>query len=111
MGLAILGTVPHVRLARRDALLLPEDEPAFLEAMRGIRMNLEYAYGSAGPVVFALPSPGPGDGKSLIASNLAAMFAEGSPPTFLLAGAIRPGLPPPPSPTPRPPPPPHHSRA
>ncbi|HEX9393015.1 MAG TPA: polysaccharide biosynthesis tyrosine autokinase [Gemmatimonadales bacterium] len=92
MGLAILGTVPHVRLARRDALLLPEDEPAFLEAMRGIRMNLEYAYGSAGPVVFALTSPGPGDGKSLIASNLAAMFAEGSHRTLLIDGDIRRGV-------------------
>ncbi len=91
MGLAILGTVPHVRLARRDAQLLPDDEPAFLEALRGIRMNLEYAYGSAGPVVFALTSPGPGDGKSLIASNLACMFAEGSHRTLLIDGDIRRG--------------------
>jgi capsular exopolysaccharide synthesis family protein len=91
MGLAILGTVPHVRLARRDAQLLPDDEPAFLEALRGIRMNLEYAYGSAGPVVFAITSPGPGDGKSLITSNLAAMFAEGSHRTLLIDGDIRRG--------------------
>ena len=91
MGLAILGTVPHLRLARRDALLLPEDEPAFLEALRGIRMNVEYAYGSAGPVVFALTSPGPGDGKSLVASNLACMFAEGSHRTLLIDGDIRRG--------------------
>lgn len=91
MGLVILGTVPHVRLARRDALLLPDDEPAFLEALRGIRMNLEYAYGSAGPVVLAITSPGPGDGKSLIASNLAGMFAEGRHRTLLIDGDIRRG--------------------
>jgi len=29
----------------------------------GIRMNLEYAYGSAGPVYLPLTSPGPGDGS------------------------------------------------
>jgi capsular exopolysaccharide synthesis family protein len=91
MGLAILGTVPHVKLSRRDTTLLPDDQPAFLEAVRGIRMNLEYAYGSAGPVVFALTSPGAGDGKSLVASNLAAMFAEGRHRTLLIDGDIRRG--------------------
>ncbi len=92
MGLAILGTVPHVNLRGRDAALLPDDEPAFLEALRGIRMNLEYAYGAAGPVVFALTSPGAGDGKSLIASNLACMFAGGRRRTLLIDADIRRGV-------------------
>ncbi|HET7789698.1 MAG TPA: polysaccharide biosynthesis tyrosine autokinase [Gemmatimonadales bacterium] len=91
MGLTILGSVPHLKLARRDSLLLPDEAPAFLEALRGIRMNIEYALGESGPMTFALTSPGSGDGKSLISANLACTFAEGSHRTLLIDGDIRRG--------------------
>jgi succinoglycan biosynthesis transport protein ExoP len=84
LGLAILGAVPHLR---RD------QEPAeVVEALRGVCLNLVHAYGAAGPLLVTVTSPGPGDGKSFLAANLALTFADGGHRTLLIDGDIRRGV-------------------
>jgi capsular exopolysaccharide synthesis family protein len=89
MGLAILGTIPHVKSPNGDSTA--EAQPALREAIRGLRMNVAYAYGAAGPVTITLTSPGSRDGKSFISLNLARAFAEGGARTLLIDGDARRG--------------------
>lgn len=92
MGLSILGTIPHLPLghAGSDA---PDLEVAAeaMEAFRGLRLNLSYAYGAAGPLVTAVTSPGPGEGKSFVSMNLALSFARVGYRTLLIDGDVRRG--------------------
>ena len=84
LGLPILGAVPHVRA---------KDEPEeVVEALRGVCLNLVHAYGAAGPLLVTITSPGPGDGKSFLAANVALTFADGGHRTLLMDGDIRRGV-------------------
>jgi polysaccharide biosynthesis transport protein len=85
LGLPVLGIVPHAN-AKVNA-----DPGPILEAMRGIRFSLLYAHGAAGPVLFTITSPGSGEGKSFVASNLALAFAHGGYRTLLIDGDLRRG--------------------
>jgi polysaccharide biosynthesis transport protein len=89
MGLSVLGAVPELTERRR----LPHQDTTAeaLEAFRGIRMNVMYAYGAAGPVVLAVSSPGAGDGKSFVSSNLALSFADLGKRVLLVDGDVRRG--------------------
>jgi capsular exopolysaccharide synthesis family protein len=62
-----------------------------VEALRGIRLNLVHAYGTAGPMVVTVTSPGRGDGKSFVSSNLALAFADAGHRTLLIDGDTRRG--------------------
>jgi capsular exopolysaccharide synthesis family protein len=90
LGLSILGAIPAIRnvlASERD----PEEAAQVVEAFRTIRMNLAHSYGAAGPVLLTVSSPGAGDGKSLVSSNLALSFAEAGYRTLLIDGDIRRG--------------------
>src|SRR5206468_2496654 len=63
-----------------------------VEPLRGTCLNLVYAYGAAGPMLVTITSPGPGDGKSFLAANLALTFAEGGHRTLLVDADIRRGV-------------------
>ena len=90
MGLPILGAVPHVfrgnghRRPTEDT-----DDSRAVEALRGIRLNLQHAYGAAGPMIITVTSPGRGDGKSLVTANLAQTFAHVGYRTLLIDGDVR----------------------
>jgi capsular exopolysaccharide synthesis family protein len=88
MGLTILGAVPRVRGNGNGK---GNEAVQVVEALRGVRLNLAHAYGSAGPILVTVSSPGSGDGKSFIASNLALAFADAGHKTLLLDGDIRRG--------------------
>jgi capsular exopolysaccharide synthesis family protein len=90
LGLDILGTIPTIRRSRNGATRM-EDEAQLVEAFRGLRLNVRNAANGNGPVTLAISSPGPGDGKSLISSNLALAFAEAGYRTLLIDGDIRRG--------------------
>jgi capsular exopolysaccharide synthesis family protein len=95
MGLAILGALPHLKRRGNDGngSGRPREEIAeVVEALRGICLNLVYAYGAAGPMLVTISSPGPGDGKSFLAANLAHTFAEGGHRTLLVDADIRRGV-------------------
>ncbi|MGH7607165.1 MAG: polysaccharide biosynthesis tyrosine autokinase, partial [Gemmatimonadales bacterium] len=83
LGIGVLGVVP-----RCNGVQGPE---AAVEAFRAIRLNLLNAYGSAGPVTVAVTSPGPGDGKSFVSSNLAVAFAYAHHRTLLIDADLRRG--------------------
>ena len=90
LGLSILGAIPAIRkvaISDRD----PEEASQVVEAFRTIRMNLAHSYGAAGPVMLTVSSPAPGDGKSLVSSNLALSFAEAGYRTLLVDGDVRRG--------------------
>ncbi len=88
LGLTVLGVVPHVR--RRDGKG-PGSPEEVIEALRGVRLNVVHAYGSAGPLLLTVTSPGTGDGKSFVSSNLALAFADAGYRTLLVDGDIRRG--------------------
>ncbi len=85
MGLTVLGVLPHVTAGDAEA------EGQLIEGLRVVRLNLVHSYGTAGPVIFTVTSPGTRDGKSFIASNLALGFAEAGQRTVLVDGDIRRG--------------------
>lgn len=82
LGLPILGAVPHLRT---------KEPTEVVEALRGLRLNVAHEFG-AGPVVFTVTSPEPGDGKSFVSANLALAFADGGHRTLLIDGDIRRGV-------------------
>ena len=88
LGLPILGVVPFYRGGDAHSAIgsLP-----VVEAIRGVRLNVRHAYGAAGPIVLTVTSPGPGDGKSFVASNLALSFAHAGHRTLLIDGDSRRG--------------------
>jgi tyrosine-protein kinase Etk/Wzc len=90
LGLPILGTIPEIKRAKGRTA--NADEAAqVVEAFRSIRMSLAHSFDSSAPIALTISSPSPGDGKSLIASNLALSFAEAGYHTVLVDGDIRRG--------------------
>ena len=90
LGLTLLGAVPDLRKTIRDHMSDPEEAAQVVEAFRSIRLNIRHAFHS-GPITLAISSPGAGEGKSLISSNLALSFAEAGYRTVLVDGDTRRG--------------------
>ncbi len=88
LGLFVLGVVPVIKRSRRTSTL---GATQVIESFRTIRMNVRYAADPTRPMAFTITSPGPNDGKSLIAANLALSFAESGARTLLIDGDIRRG--------------------
>jgi succinoglycan biosynthesis transport protein ExoP len=89
LGLGVLGTVPKIAQPPRRSK--PEDAAEVIESFRGIRLRLQYAYATNQPLVCGVTSPEQGDGKSLVASNLALAFAEAGYRTLLIDADTRRG--------------------
>ena len=90
MRLDIVGFVPRIA-KRRGGTPDPDNASQVVEAFRSLRLNLRHQYDPRSPVLFTVSSPGPGDGKSLVSSNLAMSFAEGGYRTLLIDGDVRRG--------------------
>jgi capsular exopolysaccharide synthesis family protein len=89
LGLSVLGIVP--RCDRYGDKKGPGSADAAVEAFRGIRLNVLNAHRAPGPVVLAVTSPGSGDGKSFVSSNLALACAYGNHRTLLIDADLRRG--------------------
>jgi len=89
LGLRILGVLPHVK----NRAAGPDDEHVIqvIEAMRSVRLSLMHAYGAAGPMVLTISSPGMGDGKSFVSTNLALACAQAGQRILLIDGDARRG--------------------
>ncbi len=90
MGLTIMGAIPainHGPEGSRES----DDRAQVMEAFRTLRMNLAHAVPNGEPLAITISSPSPGDGKSLISSNLVLSFAEAGFNTILLDGDTRRG--------------------
>ena len=90
LGLTILGAVPTIK-RMRGGDPDPEEAAQVIEAFRTIRMSITNSYAGSGPIMFTISSPGAGDGKSLVSSNLALSFAEAGYRTVLVDGDTRRG--------------------
>jgi capsular exopolysaccharide synthesis family protein len=90
LGLDILGTVPRLRSAKRG-VSDPEEAAQVLESFRLIRLNVRQAAEDATSLALTVSSATAGDGKSLVASNLAVSFAEAGHRVLLVDGDIRRG--------------------
>lgn len=86
-GLSILGALPHLSPNGGKG----KGAAQAVEALRGIRLNVMHTYGSAGPILLTVSSPGMGDGKSFVSVNLALAFADAGFKTLLVDGDIRRG--------------------
>lgn len=89
LGLNILGAVPRIRKA--DEVEDPEASAQLIEAFRTIRLQLSHSFATHGPIVLTVSSPGEGDGKTTVSSNLALSFAESGLRTLLIDGDTRRG--------------------
>jgi capsular exopolysaccharide synthesis family protein len=83
LGVEVLGMIPRIKGKKTQG----EVEEAF----RDLRMRLMYAHGTAGPLRVVLTSPGPGEGKTLVAANLGLAFAKIGRRTLLIDGDTRRG--------------------
>ena len=90
LGLPIIGTVPSLPTPK-ERKADPEVSAQVIEAFRTIRLHVKEMFPPGGPVQFTLTSPGAGEGKSLVSSNLAMSFAESGQRTLLIDGDIRRG--------------------
>ena len=90
LGLPIIGTVPTLPTPKQRKAD-PEISAQVIEAFRTIRLHVKEMFPPEGPVQFTITSPGAGEGKSLVSSNLAMSFAESGRRTLLIDGDIRRG--------------------
>ena len=94
LRLPILGAVPNLKMLeagpRNGAPSSPHVRVA-IESFRGLRTRLTRGLGLRYPAVIAVTSPGEGDGKSIIAANLALAFADPHRTTVLIDGDMRRG--------------------
>lgn len=76
LGLVYLGLLPAIREAG-EAPLLSSPVPAnFSEAFRAVRTNVIFSSAEEGARSLVVTSTGPGEGKSVVASNLAVSLAQ-----------------------------------
>ena len=90
LGLTILGVIPEIRRAKGRSAS-PEEAAQVIESFRTVRLNLLHMVPDATSIALTITSPMPGDGKSLISSNLAFSFAEAGYRTLLIDGDTRRG--------------------
>jgi capsular exopolysaccharide synthesis family protein len=89
LGMSVLGVITHFD---RDAKEKDGKNPdAVIEAFRGLRLTLVNETAATGPMVVTVTSPGSGDGKSFISSNLALAFAYAKQRTLLVDADLRRG--------------------
>jgi capsular exopolysaccharide synthesis family protein len=87
LGLTIVGTVPKFKANRSGEFQLAVMSQA-VESFRTLRLALRYDFPGDAPIVLAVSSPGTGDGKSLVASNLGLAFASAGSRTLLIDGDV-----------------------
>ena len=91
LGLSLLGLVPAFQ--RKEITgppLFGDGVPsAFSEAFRGIRTNLLFASAAPGPKTVVVTSTGPGEGKSVVSSNIAASLAHANMRVLLIDADMR----------------------
>lgn len=91
LGLTILGAIPAIPRPRNGRPVPHDDMHQVIEAFRSVRLNLAHSYEPDTPICLTVSSPSPGDGKSLVAANVALSFAEAGYRTILIDGDTRRG--------------------
>ena len=91
LGLPFIGMIPNVRDANVSAAQKPGDGvPAhFAESFRTIRTNVLFSMPEDGRHCLVVTSTAPGEGKSLVASNLAIALAQAGQRTLVIDADMR----------------------
>jgi capsular exopolysaccharide synthesis family protein len=92
LGLPFLGLVPTIQAKELQGTspLLGSGVPVtFGEAMRGIRTNVQFSSAEEGSRSLVVTSSQPGEGKSVMASNLAVSFAQAGKRVLLVDADMR----------------------
>src|SRR5207245_4630333 len=89
LGMYVIGMITHLDRDGPETGMKSPD--AVVEAFRGLRLSLVNEYGAPGPIVVTVTSPGSGDGKSFVSSNLALAFAYAKQRTLLVDADLRRG--------------------
>lgn len=91
VDLPLLGTLPDVKeLGRAKNGTLPDPKTfGAREAIRKLRTNLRYVDVDAPPHSIVVTSSAPGEGKSIVAGNLARVMARAGQPTLLIDADLR----------------------
>jgi succinoglycan biosynthesis transport protein ExoP len=92
LGLPFLGMVPaiHRKRLRGNGLLLNNGVPTdYAEAMRSVRTSLLFSTAQPGAKSLVVTSTGPGEGKTLMSSNIAIALAQAGQRVILIDGDMR----------------------
>jgi polysaccharide biosynthesis transport protein len=89
LGLPLLGIAPQVTALKRGPSIGNVLPPEFQEALRGIRTRILLSPVAAGARALAITSTGPGEGKTVLASNLAASVAAAGRRVLLIDADMR----------------------
>ncbi|HEY0873590.1 MAG TPA: polysaccharide biosynthesis tyrosine autokinase [Vicinamibacterales bacterium] len=90
LGIPFLGMVPTVDKSRtQDPLLDGPVPPNFAEAFKSVRTNVLFSSAEEGLRSLVVTSAGPGEGKSLVASNLAVALAQAGQRVLLIDADMR----------------------
>jgi capsular exopolysaccharide synthesis family protein len=92
LGVASLGMVPALRADAtngQDPMISRGVPPNFAEAMRAIRTNVLFSSTEEGSRSLVVTSTGPGEGKTLVAANLAISLAQAGQRVLLVDADMR----------------------
>jgi capsular exopolysaccharide synthesis family protein len=90
LGLPFLGMVPALsEKAAMNPLINNGVPPSFSEAFRAVRTNVLFSSADDGGRSIAVTSTGPGEGKTVISSNLAIALAQAGQRVLLIDGDMR----------------------
>lgn len=91
-GLVMLGQIPFDRASQsseKHLVMRDQSAGATAEAIRALRTAVEVRHSNGHVPVIVITSPGPGAGKTMVAANLAASFAEAGRRTLLVSADLR----------------------
>jgi capsular exopolysaccharide synthesis family protein len=92
LRLPSLGLIPALKAnswSGSEPLLSSGVPPNFAEAVRSVRTNVLFSSAEEGPRSLVVTSTGPGEGKTLVAANLAISFAQAGQRVLLIDGDMR----------------------
>jgi capsular exopolysaccharide synthesis family protein len=90
LGIPFLGMVPTIDRGRDPNPLLDNGVPPnFSEAFKSVRTNVLFSSADEGLRSLVITSAGPGEGKSLVASNLAVALAQAGQRVLLIDADMR----------------------
>lgn len=87
--LPILGELNHEKLTGRSIVVKPNSTNVTNELFRAVRNNLQFIAGMGDKKIITITSNVPGEGKSHVSTNLAAMFAMANKRTLIIGLDLR----------------------
>jgi capsular exopolysaccharide synthesis family protein len=92
LGVPVIGYIGEVSSGKKKSVLMNvanQPRSPVAEAFRSLRTNLEFAGVNHPLHTILITSPGPGDGKTTVAANLASIFAQGGKRVMLVDADLR----------------------